>query len=331
MRDEELAALRNEAQMTADAIAQHFDEIRALFQATGPARIGLSNEDLIAAIQQKDHPRLREHISALHRAMPPDVEGVWVAGGSLDPLGAWVLLDTTTIDHKIAPGKAMVRGDPFGGNFSPPGVGPPPQDANDTPPYLRTETDVISLPSDQRIDIEIPLLDASGRNRGAVGAEFRMAQLFPVFWRDEPMPGKEVYLLDAKGRLISRMTLVLERGKDLSSSETIRRLIAGAEITDAVDVPLAQGPQLVGHVRVPKLAGVQPGNGLDIGWHTIVVRSAAATYEDVDGTLSQLRFVWLTFAILIVLTSVALGIVADARTRERRVYRDFDAKGLRPT
>ena len=319
VRDAELTSLQNEAQQTAEAITRRFDELRALFQATGTARIGLSAEEILSAIDKRDVSRLRTHLLELHLAMPPEVKAIWVAGADRDARGYWTTLAATQIDHAILAGSGVVRGSPSTTGFNP-SAGTSFLDASDVPPQDRTTTYATFAPTFQLVDLNVPLLASDGRSRGEIGAEMTMQQLLPQLALPQEAPGKEVYLVDAKGKLIRRASRVLESGLDLTTSDTVRRALAGEVVRGESSVPLASGLQFLGHARAPVL--VVGASTMDIGWHVLVVRSAAAVYADVDSALGQLRLVRLGLAAVLLLGGLGLGVVLDTVVRQRRVLRD---------
>jgi len=326
VRDAELSSLQNEATQTAAAIAQRFDELRALFQATGLARIGLPTDELIRAIEAQDDARLRDHLLALHRAMPPVAQNLFVAGHDVigGTSGYWATLAATRIDNVITSGQAVVRGPPSPGNFhNSAALASAYWYAGDVPSYERTTPYVDFSPGLQFVDVIVPMVGADGKNRGEIGTEMRIDQLLPELALPQPATGKEVYLADAKGRLIRRVSRVLESGTDLTTSEGVRRALAGEVVRDEITVPLATGPQLLGHARTPVLSGgTRPETTLDVGWHVLVVRSADAVYADVDAALLQLRLVRFALAAVLLLGGLALGIVLDTVIRQRRELRE---------
>src|SRR5438105_13726299 len=218
VRDAELLSLKNEAQQTGDAIARQFDQIRALFQATGAARIGLNTDDILRAIDAKDDATLRRHLSDVHRAMPPEVLRLGVAGREqVGTTGYWTVLAGTDAYQSISPGESLVRAAPGPGQFS---------NKADTvrdflytgplPPYRRLAPYVVYSPGFQLVDLCVPILDSAGSNRGEFIAEMRIDQLLTEISLPQPAPGKDVYLTDADGRLIRRMARALESGLDLT-------------------------------------------------------------------------------------------------------------------
>ena len=317
-RDAELSALQNEAQQTADAITRRFDELRALFQATGTARIGLTPDEILRAIDTRDVNRLRTHLLALHLAMPPEVKAIWVSGGDRDARGYWTTLAATQIDHSILAGHGVVRGTPIPAGFNT-AAGVEFLDASNVPPQDRTTPYVTYAPLFQLVDLTVPILGSDGRSHGDIGAEMTMQQLLPQLSLPQVTPGKEVYLADAKGRLIRRASRVLESGLDLTSSDAVRRAFAGEALADESVVPLAQGPQLITHARAPPL--VVGDTEMDIGWHVLVVKSTPAVYGALDAALAQLRLARLGLAAVLLLGGLVLGLVLDTAVRQRRELR----------
>ena len=322
VRDAELSSLQNEAQQTADAIARRFDEIRALIQASGTGRLGFTNEELVRAIAADDRPRLQEHLLALHRSMPAEVRGLWLGGRVIDPQGYWEILTASMIENVIVPGQGVVRGAPSVGSFDPqtkPGLI---YDANEGEPHARTKPYAIFAPAYLATGVVVPILGADGRPVGEIGTDIRMDQLLPELSLPQAAPGKDTYFIDANGRLIRRTSRLLESGANLTTSESIRRVLAGANILAEVEVPLAGGLQLVGHARTPLLAGgTRPETTLDIGWHVLVTRSTESVFADVDAALQQLRLVRLALAGVLLLGGLALGVVLDTAVRQRRELR----------
>ena len=319
VRDAELSSLQNEAQQTAEAITRRFDELRALLQASGAARIGLATDDILLAIDKRDVARLRAYLLQLHLAMPPEVKAIWVSGGDHDARGYWTTLAATQIDHTIVTGSGVVRGSPSAAGFDPTS-GAAFLDASDTAPQDRTTTYATFAPLFQLVDLNVPLLTSDGRSHGEIGAEMTMQQLLPQLSLPQPASGKEVYLVDAKGRLIRRASRVLESGLDLNSSNAVRRALAGEVIRAETSVPLATGPQLLAHARAPAL--IVGGTKMDIGWHVLVVRSATSVYADVDAALAQLRLVRLGLAAVLLVGGLGLGVVLDTVIRQRKLLRE---------
>jgi signal transduction histidine kinase len=318
-RDAELSSLQNEAQQTADAITRRFDELRTLFEASGAARIGLAPEEILQAIDSRDVGRLQTHLLALHLAMPPEVKAIWVSGGDRDARGYWTTLAATQVDHSIANGRGVVRGSPFVTGFNPTAGGMF-LDASDVPPHDRTTPYVTFAPVFQVVDLNIPILAADGRSHGEIGAEMTMQQLLPQLSLPQAAPGKEVYLVDAKGRLIRRASRVLESGLDLTRSADVRRALTGEVIRNESNVPLAEGPQLLTHARAPAL--IVGDREMDIGWHVLVIRSAAVVYEDLDAALAQLRLARLGLGTVLLVGGLAIGVMLDTAIRQRRELRD---------
>ena len=318
VRVAELATLQNEATQTAASIARRFDEIRALLQATGQARVGLADDELLRVLAEKDAERAQAHLLALFRAMPPEVQGMSLGGGGLDAEGLYQFyVAAVTQPRSPANVEAVVRQAPGAAALT--AARGKAFDALVVEATGRHSSElaapvVLYRGSERAAFLVLPILGSDGRSRGEYGTDINMGYLRSRVALPATATGKLVYLIDAQRHLVERIGPLGETGIDIATSNAVSRALAGEVVQETVEARR----YLLGSARTPTLTGSRPDLTMDVGWHVFVVRATDSVYADVDAALGQLRLVRLALATLLVLAGFALGIVLDTVIRQRR-------------
>ena len=143
--------------------------------------------------------------------------------------------------------------------------------------------------------VAVPVFGPDGVPLGLLGTSIDLSAAST--WFDPLSRYEDVYLIDRKGRLITRAKNALgDSLKDLSADPTISKIVSGAEVVDNVADPLTGRMILAATATIP-----------DINWHVMLVDKAFATDTQLSPLIQAMFFIRVLLLIAVVVFTLALS------------------------
>ena len=185
------------------------------------------------------------------------------------------------------------------------------------------------LSTSDRISIGVRILDADRRSPiAALIAEVGVTELFGGPLLSLGTVADEAYAIDRQGRLMRRLSRANspdpDAGRDLSGFEAIADARRGVSGVDRID-PYTSSTSLMTSTATKPFDLIAVGD-IDLSWRFIAMRSVATLYAQVDDGLQQFRLGRWILALFLVAAALALGVVLDQVTAQRRALRSANAR-----